>query len=314
MRGQQRRARTQLVWLGTAGMVVVVSAGCDLSRSFVVPRTVSIMRRAAPAAREHWDWEMLGHALPASLVQSEGLLRITPDNEQLLEGLIQATIIYGYGWVQDAAEEAELQGDLEEAERQRARARWYYQRAFDLGKYWIRLHAEGWDEALAKGEDAFRAWLRDNFTEPDQAPMLLWTGYAWAAIINVSRDDMEAIADLPFAVAVVERSVELDPDYQHGAGLSILATVEASKLTGDLDKAARLFEEALRRSRRGVFLVHYQYARTVAVRRQDKRLFWRLIREALLGGRGLPDSGLVNAVARRRLLRLARQADELFVQ
>ncbi|MEZ4286780.1 MAG: TRAP transporter TatT component family protein [Polyangiales bacterium] len=53
------------------------------------------------------------------------------------------------------------------------------------------------------------------------AERLLWAGYAWGSYINMSKDDMAAVADLDFAKALFERSVELDPTQHLRCGPTI---------------------------------------------------------------------------------------------
>ena len=292
-------------WLLGAG-------GCDTTRALTAPSTAALLQRAAPAGEEHWDLEFMGQALPSAILQAEGVLRIVPDDERLLRQVVRSSVAYAFGWPERAAERAEAEGELEEAERQLARARWYHRRAFELGRYWIGLHEAGWQAALAGGPESFARWLR-RFDEPEQAPMLLWTGYAWAAMINVSRDDMTAVADLPAALALVRRSVDLDPDLEYAAGLTLLAAAEAESLSGDVEAADRMFREALERSEGRSVMVFYQYARTVAVKRQDRRLFLHLVRRALQAP-DTPAIRLQNAMARARLLDLYARRDELFLE
>ncbi len=297
--------------LALPSALLLLVLGCDTTRAITAPSTAELLARGAPAGEEHWDLQFMGRALPAAILQAEGVLRIRPDDERLLLQIVRGNVAYGFGWPERFAERAEAEGDLEESERQLARARWYYRRAFELGRYWVSLHETGWNEALAKGPEAFAKWLA-RFDEPEQAPMLLWTGYAWAAWIDVSRDDMEAVADLPAALALVRRSVRLDPGLEYAAGLTLLAAAKAEALAADLDAAEATFREALERSGGRSLMVHYQYARTVAVKRQDRRLFLRLVRDALQAP-DTPSIRLQNAIARARLLALYAQRDELFV-
>ncbi len=291
-------------------VVFLAATGCDTTRAITAPSTAELLARGAPAGEEHWDLEFMGHALPAAILQAEGVLRIRPDDERLLLQVVRGNVAYAFGWPERLAELAEEAGDIEESERQLARARWYYRRAFELGRYWVSLHEAGWDAALSEGPEAFERWLQ-RFDEPEQARMLLWTGYAWTAWVNVSRDDMEAVADLPAALALVRRSVQLDPNLEYAAGLTLLATARAEAMAADLDAAEALFREAMERSKGRSMMVYYQYARTVAVKRQDRRLFLRLVRDALRIPEE-PSIRLQNALARARLLALYARREELF--
>ena len=162
------------------------------------------------------------------------------------------------------------------------------------------------------GEEGFQAWLDDEFDDPDEAGMLLWTGYSWGSYINQSKDDMSVVADLPFARMLVQHSVSLDPHYYNGAGTTFLAVVETNKLGGDLDAARQLFERALELSERRALLAQVNYARHYAVKTGDRELFLTLLREVLEAGDPLPEARLSNRIARRRAERYLRMVDEFF--
>ncbi len=302
--------------MGTsAGLVSIAMAlgsmGCDLTK-LTANSTSKLFERASPAFQEYWDWDTAGEAVPATIIQMEGILRVVPENERILLNGIRSYVAYGYGWVEDWAEQAELRGDLQEAAYQRRRAQQMYLRARDLGKHRMSLRAEGWDEAMAGGLDVFEGWLNDNFTETEDAVSLLWTGYAWGSYINVSRDNMEAVADLAFAKALVERSVALDPNYYYGAGLTFLAVIASSAMGADLDAAGQAWERALAVSERRSLLALVNMAKTYAVKRGDRELYVSLLREVLEAGDVLPESRLSNRIAKRRAARYLRQVDRIF--
>jgi hypothetical protein len=298
--------------VGFTVVATLLLAGCDITR-LTANSTANLFERAAPAFQEHWDYELAGKALPSNIIQSEGVLRVVPDNEKVLLQAIRAYTGYAYGWIEDDMEAAELEGDLERADHLRERAGLMYVRARDLGQHWIGLHADGMQPAVEGGLPAFEAWLEEHFDEPEHAPMLLWTGYPWGSYINVRKDDMAAVADLPFAKALVKRSVDLDPDYFYGAGLTFLATSEAMAMGGDLEAAKEKFERALAVTERRSFVVQVNYARSYAIKTQDKELYVKLLREVVEAGDVLPEARLQNQIAKRRAARYLEQTEMYFV-
>ncbi|MEM6961991.1 MAG: TRAP transporter TatT component family protein, partial [Myxococcota bacterium] len=220
-----------------AALMLVTAAGltgCDLTR-FTANSTAGLFERASSASEGMWDYELAGDALPASIMQLEGLLRVVPDNEIYLSLLVKAYVAYGYGWVEDEALEADARGDYLAYEAGLDRAKLLYLRARDVAQHQMGLHAEGMDERIRQGLEPFETWLKRNFRDREDAEMLLWAGYAWGSAINSATNDMALVADLPFARALVERSVALDPEYEYAAGITFLAVVEAESLGGDLD-------------------------------------------------------------------------------
>lgn len=290
------------LWCGTACDTTVLAANS----------TAKVFDRAAPAFEEYFDYDLAGAAAPGSILQLEGVLRVVPENKLVIERLCRAYVGYTFGFVEDAIEVAELAGDFEEADRQRGRARMFYRRARDLAVHWISLDHEGMQDAIRAGAEEFERWVRHNFNDPEDAGILLWTGYSWGSFINQSKDDMGAVADLPYARILVERSASLDPRYYHGAATTFLAVVQTNMMGGDLDVAQELFDNAFELSERHALLVHVNMARHYAVKRGDRELFLRLLREVLEAGDPLPAARLSNRVARRRAERYLANVDRYF--
>ena len=296
-----------------AGLLLVTSflalGGCDITK-ITANGTSELFRRAAPGFEQHWDYELAGEAMPSNIMQMEGLLRVVPENEIIIMNAVRLYISYGYGWIEDRVEQLQAENDYAAAEEQMDRAKYMYLRARDLAKHYIALEHEGFDEAYAGGLEEFEAWLQEEFEDEEDVDGLFWAGYAWGSYINASKDDMVAVADLPFAEALVKRSVELDPEYFHGAGLTFLAVVATSAPGADLDAAEPMWERALEATERKNLIVLVNMARTYAVRRQDRELYVSLLREVLEAGDIAPEMRLTSMVAKRRAERYLRQVDQ----
>jgi tetratricopeptide (TPR) repeat protein len=294
------------------GVVCIVALGaCDVAK-FTADSTAGLFTRAAPAFEAYWDYDLAGEALPATIVQFEGILRVIPDNEAILAQLSQAYIAYAYGWVEADVESLEFEGDYDEADTQRQRARTMYLRAVDLTRHTIRLHNEDIDLAVRGTVEDLEAWLAGAFVEKGDAEMLLWHGYAWGSYINAAKDDMEAIADLAYAKAFVARSIELDPDYYNSAGYLFMGVATASEMAGDMDEAKVYFEKALARTERRALQAQVNMARYYAVKEGDRELFDELLTEVMDALDPLPEARLANRMARERAALYIENADQLF--
>jgi tetratricopeptide (TPR) repeat protein len=291
-------------------LCIVALGGCDVAK-FTADSTAGLFTRAAPAFESYWDYDLAGEALPATIVQFEGILRVIPDNEAILAQLSQAYIAYAYGWVEADVEALEFEGDYDEAEVQRRRARMMYLRALDLTRHAVRLHNSGVDSAVGGTVEDLEGWLQEFVTEKD-AEILLWHGYAWGSYINAAKDDMEAVADLEYAKAFVARSIELDPDYYHAAGYTFMGVAAASEMAGDMDEAKAYFEKAMARTERRALQVQVNMARYYAVKEGDRELFDKLLAEAMDAHDPLPEARLANVMARQRAALYIENADQLF--
>jgi len=292
-------------------LCIVALGGCDVAK-FTADSTAGLFTRAAPAFESYWDYDLAGEAVPATIVQFEGILRVIPDNESILAQLSQAYVAYAYGWVEADVEALEFEGNYEEADVQRGRARMMYLRAVDLTRHWVRLHNEDVDSAVRASVEDLEAWLRSAFVEETDAEMLLWHGYAWGSYINAAKDDMEAIADLAYAKAFVARSIELNPDYYNAAGYVFMGVATASEMAADMDQAKVYFEKALARTERRALQTQVNMARYYAVKTGNRELFDTLLTEVMDAQDPLPEARLANLMARERAALYIANADQLF--
>ncbi|MGB5694113.1 MAG: TRAP transporter TatT component family protein [Polyangiales bacterium] len=292
-------------------LCIVALCGCDVAK-FTADSTAGLFARAAPAFESYWDYDLAGEAVPATIVQLEGILRIVPDNDSILAQLSQAYMGYAYGWVEADVEALEFEEEYDEADVQRQRIRTMYLRAMDLTRDRIRLRDEGIDYAVKGTVEELDAWLHEAFQEKQDAEVLLWHGYAWGSYINAAKDDMEAVADLAYAKAFVERSIELDPDYYHAAGYTFMGVATASEMAADLDEAKLYFEKALDRTERRALLTQVNMARYYAVKAGNRELFDALLAEVMEAQDPLPEARLSNRMARVRAAMYLKNADQLF--
>lgn len=298
--------------LGAMMVLCVFAGGCDVTK-LTADSTAGLFDRAAPAFEQHFDYDLAGDAAPATIIQLEGVLRIVPDNVLLTKQLMRAYIGYAYGWVELDAERLELEGEYDKSDEALRRARKLYLRAKDLAQHWANLSSEDDAYAAAAGSiDDLEKFLQANFVEKEDAEVLLWTGYAWGSYINAAKDDMEAVADLAYAKAYVQRSIELDPSYYNAAGETFMGVATASELAADLEKAREYFESALVLSDRRSLIIQVNMARYYAVKTGNRELFDKLLAEVMEAGDTLPESRITNRIARVRAQLYLDHADELF--
>lgn len=287
-------------------LLPVLLLGCDTVK-FAADASTELFARAQPGIEQFWDYETAGKAIPAGILQLEGVLRIVPDNEQILMFTIGSYLGYGVGWIEDRLEEADAADDFEEVLHLRGRARLMYTRAWELAKHLLRLRAEGFDEAVAGGTDTLAAWLASAFSEPDDAEVLLLASQAWAANIIFNMHDMDAVADFPMAKVILERSVELDPSFYFMQGKMLLAIVASQQFPPDIEKSKALFDEVLTGTERRSLIVQVSMARYYAVAIGDYELFKTLLDEVVAAGDVLPEARMMNVIARRRAERYLRR-------
>jgi hypothetical protein len=247
---------------------------------------------------EESDLEFAGEALPANLKLLEVMLKNDPENERMLLLLSEGFSSYALGFVEDTDAD---------------RARMFYQRAVEYGKRALRKD-EGMAAALEGSVEDLKAGLRT--TDSEMVPPVFWVAFGMGSYINLSLSDPDALADLPKVEAMMDFVVARDSSFYFGGAHIFLGTLYGSRpkiLGGDIGKAKRHFEEALRINSGQFLMTHVYYARSVAVQTLDEALFDELL--TTVGSTSpdiLPSARLPNMIAKKKAEKLKERKGELF--
>ena len=283
-------------------MIFFGSASTSCIKSILINGQIQGTREGSRAFDKIDDFELADSAAASAIVQFEGMHFLAPGNTDALFLLVKGWTGYAYGFAEDELERAEDDGRREDADHHRRRAIGAYDHAIRYGLALIAERAKGFEE-VKRADPMLRAWLDKSFAQKDDAETLFWLGYAWLARANLMKDDAEAIAELFVGVAMIERSVAIDPDYNHSSGLSVLAAYHARAAMAELDDAKKLFDEVLVKTQRKSLIVQFNYATRYACARADNGLYTKLLKEVLTAEDGVEDLRLTNTVARRRAKR-----------
>lgn len=280
-----------------AAVCLACSACASLDR-YALRTTASMLERGRIAALEEPDYQLGRDSAAAQLKLVEGLLVSDPGNAGLRR--LAAEGFGGYAFL-----------FVEDSDPQRAKG----------------LYLRGRDHALAAlaRSDAFKG-LKDKGIEEFEAalklarkadvPDLFWAGFGWGGMVNLSKDDSAALADLPKVVLLMRRVYELDPAF-HFAGADLFFGVYyASRppmLGGDPAKARTHFEWAHKITRGSYLMTHVLNARWYAVAVQDRELFTQLLTKVLESPSGaLPEARLTDEAAKKKAAMHMEKIDDYF--
>jgi hypothetical protein len=295
-------------------VVMTGNVGCNLTGILIKGTVDGTMEFTEAKGGEFADPELVGPVVAAGLVTAEGNLYYVPEYEPLLRSTIYGNIAYGAGWLSAKANDAEIAGKYDEVEHLNKRMQILYGRALQLTKRMLRLRDDGFDAAMAKGIEAFRTWVDENFYEKEDAKVMLLAGTAYFVSMLKSEDGLAAAVDRPYASYMVERSVELDPELNGSQGLSILGTVWCTvpaMVGGNPHLGLELMNRAMAFTNRGNHSIQVSTAERCATALQDRKMFHDLLTEVIEAG-DVPKYRLPNKLARHNAERLLKQIDELF--
>jgi len=302
--------------LGTALLVLLLAlvtggSGCSIKKIAVNKLGDSLASGGDTFASDD-DPDLVGEALPFSLKLMESLLAESPQHRGLLLAASSGFTQYAFVYVQVPAEEIENQ-DLARADYLRMRARHLYTRARNYGLRDLEVAHPGFERELRQEPKAAarKAGLKD-------VPLLYWTAVSWGAAISISKDDPEMVGDQPIVEALIDRALELSPDYDCGAIHNFLITYESVRRTASGDfvpRSRKHFERAVELTSGQSAAPYVALATTVSVSTQDSAEFESLLKKALaVNPDTRPEWRLTNLIMQRRARWLLAREDELFVK
>lgn len=282
-------------------------------KRFAVNQVGNALAGAGTTFSSDDDPELIRSALPFSLKLMESLLAESPEHRGLLLAASSGFTQYSYAFVQQDADELE-ERDAAAAKALRERAARLYRRARDYGLRGLSTRLPGFEQALRKDPKAAVRQL----TRAD-VPLLYWTAASWGSLISLSKNKPDVVADQPLVEAMIDRALELDETYDHGAIHSFLVAYEMARPgladAERIKRACQHFERALQLcggQQAGLFV---SLAENVSVRQQNKKEFQELLHRALaIDADARPEWRLVNLVMQRRARWLLSRTEALIVE
>ncbi len=275
-------------------------SGCTSVRlKMTVDAMEPLLEEMNTAVNKNNDVQLVKDALPASLIQLDGIIEASPNNTNLLVKAAEA--YYGYSFV-----------FVEDEDRARA-GRLYYKsfqyalRALKQNKRFAKAFEDGSADAFAAGLEVLGK--RD-------VPALFWTASSWLSWAGLNVDDPEIFLALTKIEAMLKRCCELNESYRYGAAHTALGTLYASRsvaLGGDPEKARAEFDRAFEISQGKLLVFHLMYAKYYAYQVQDREVYVSTLNHVISAPDDLlPEMGFINAAARQKAQRLIQHVDDVF--
>ena len=294
-------------WLG----LCVTLAGCSTIKQSAVDSLGNALAASGTTFAADDDPQLIAAAAPFSLKLMESVLAERPQHRGLLLAAASGFTQYAFAFVQQDADEM-VEKDFAVGTAMRVRARRLYLRARDYGLRGLDAAHAGFSAKLRSDP---RAAVRD--TVVDDVPLLFWTAASWGAAIALSKDNAELIGDQGILEALIDRAVELNEQYDHGAIHSFLIAYEMARPIGagdPVDRARSHFQRAVALSNQQQAGPFVNFAESVAIPRGQRAEFETLLKQALaIDPDAHPEWRLVNLIMQRRARWLLGRIDDLFL-
>ena len=277
-------------------MLFVVS-GCSINK-MTVRASMPMIEGGMVALFRESDLQLAHAAFAPNIDLMEGMLVNDPDNQDLRQYVAQAYYGYSYAFVEDV--DAQRAGKL-------------YRRGLQHGLYALGLSGlkisatESTLEDFTKGVEAL---------DKDAVPALFWSASCWAKWIDLNRNDVAALGELPRAVILMEKVLSMDENY-FMAGPHVFMGVyhggRSPMLGGNFILATQHFDKARAFNQNRLLLVNVLQAQYLERQRYDRDAFHKLL---MLVGEAAddiyPEQAMINAVAKAKAKLLLEKENEWF--
>jgi hypothetical protein len=277
--------------------VVILTTACS-STKFMVDSMDPLMDKMNIAIQKNSDVELVKEAIPAGLVQLDGMIEASPDNAKLLTRAAEGYNGYSFVFVEDT---------------DKARARGLYLRSFQYATRVLKQKkkfADAFDGPVKEFEESLSVFGKND------VPALFWAASSWLSWAGLSVDDPEIFLALPKIKALLKRCCELDETYQYGAAHTIQGILYATRPVahgGKPEMAKAEFDRAFELSGRRMLVFHVMYAKYYAYQIQDRDLFITTLKEVLSAPDDLlPDKAFINSAAKKKAKKLLNDVDTIF--
>lgn len=294
-------------------LALVLGSGCGPLRRAAVRDVVGVFSDLSGSRvfMEDDDPELIRQALPLVLKTYEALLASNPKNRRLFLATADAFVKYANAFVHEEADRLqELDFPRAQHLRQRASKLYLRGRAYALA-------------GLAIDHPDFEKKLRQDPQRTLEAlsagdvALLFSAAAGWAGAISTDVSNMSLVAELPMVEAMMRRALELDEGFDGGAIHEFFITYEGSRseaMGGSAERALEHFHRVVTLTQGQKAEPYVALASSVAVRKQDNKMFQELLHKALaVDPDAVPEWRLANTLARERAQWLLDHGPELFL-
>jgi hypothetical protein len=271
---------------------------CSMAK-LTVQVSMPLIEGGMIAMNQQADLELASVAIPANISLIEGMLINDPDNEVLRLYAAQAYYGYAFGFVEEGFSEAAVNLNNTGQLGNPKRAAQLYQQGYQHAQYV--LHQKGISLDLFEGElKPFQQAI--NQLDTQAVASLFWAASCWAKQIDINRDQASELAQMPKAVMLMQRVLELDEDYYMSGAHIFFGVYYGSKspmLGGNYQLSAHHFAQADQANQYKLLIVKVLQAQYLERQRFNQSAFHELLMTVQEASDDLyPEQRLINQIAK----------------
>lgn len=289
--------------LFTAAVMAVVVA-CS-PKTLIVRQMTALVDGGITVFERDSDLDLLEKAIPANIKLMEAMLANSPSDDRLATLIARLYGSYGLGFVETRLESARLTPLDEEANPSEiAQLKEQLNHTYEKGMRYaldvLEQRKPGARPAIAKVA-TIEPYL-SRLGKGDAAP-LFWYGFNLGAWVNNNLDSIRAVSRAHVARKVMQRVLELDPDYHNGGAHLFMMTYFGSRppmMGGNQAKARGHYAEIKRIAGVDYLLADLFYARFCLHQQQNREEFIAIMQKIIDHPQVEDNKALYNAIAVKR--------------
>lgn len=313
-------------------ILTFLSSSCSTMRKVGLGVVSPMFSDASKGFEKEGNWQAFKDGIPGNLKLLDGLLEVRSDDVSLLSAAIKGNAGYAFSIYETLYLDHKLAEEDESIYKDQAIS--YYAKALSYGFHFLKLNdISFYDLQKANRDpDGIKKILSRIPTNLESIEALAYTAQAMGSLINLQRDKMTLIAQLPIVKGMFDWVCLKDPNVGHGVCDIFMASYMTSRpkmLGGDPEKGKKLFEKAIKERPhnwliRVTYLEHYiipmsdedlykeqkiQLKKYVQLHKQENNWNPTLKRSAAFKNQRLR---LFQAIAIKRFKTIVKYEDDLF--
>ncbi|HNE20476.1 MAG TPA: TRAP transporter TatT component family protein [Turneriella sp.] len=299
-----------------AAVLVLVATSftaCSIKK-IAVRQATGFFGESRKVFEQETDLELAEASIASNLKLLEAMRVHDPKNEELNLLIAEIYSVYTLSFVEDKMEQAEADGKDTEVARQRERAKQFYLRARDFAGQVLLPRLD-----VASMANLSEKELKDKLAKLDKddiAP-LFWYAFSWGSAINLDREDVASLSELPKIEIMMAQAKAWDESYYFGGAWlfeGVYFGARNEMMGGNPERSKAAFERNLKLTEGKMLITPYFYARTYCIFNQDKKCFDENLKRVLdAPGDIHPGQRLANVLAKKKAERLVKRRADFFV-
>ena len=253
--------------------VLLFLTSCGMIDRIALDSTANIFYEASREIETDSNWQNIKNGLMANLKIVEGILYVDPDNEKML-----ATAVKGYAGYAYAIDETLYLGDfLADNGRKKHlnQAIFNYSKALNYGLRFLKIRGITYRDIIRSQKRGNVMSLLDDHLDdtPLDLETVLFTAQSLGTLINLQKDKIGLVAQLPLAKVLFDWVCRKDPKINFGSCHVFYGIYYASRprmLGGNPKRARREFLKMIKNHPHN-WLARTSYMRYYLIPREDRQ-------------------------------------------